>query len=127
MLNHPTLEKLHALRLPGMARALAQQGETPEITTLTFEERLGLLLDHESSDRDNRRLATRLRLATLRQNACLEDIDYRHPRGLDRSMLAKLGSGDWLREHLNCLVTGRPVWERALSPARSPTRPVARA
>ena len=106
MLNHPTLEKLHALRLPGMARALAQQGEMPEITTLTFEERLGLLLDHESSDRDNRRLATRLRLATLRQNACLEDTDYRHPRGLDRSMLVKLGSGDWLREHLNCLVTG---------------------
>jgi len=106
MLHHPTIEKLHSLRLPGMATALARQGENPEIATLTFEERLGLLLDHESTYRDDKRLATRLRLAALRQSACLEDIDYRHPRGLDKSMLAKLASGDWLRSRLNCLITG---------------------
>lgn len=106
MLHHPTIEKLHALRLPGMASALATQLQTPDIGALSFEERLGLLLDHESTHRDNKRLTTRLRTAALRQSACLEDIDYRHARGLDRSMIAKLAAGRWLSEHLNCLITG---------------------
>lgn len=106
MLHHPTIEKLNALRLPGMAKALAQQGASPEMGPLTFEERLGLLLDQESTYRDGKRLTTRLRLAALRQNACLEDIDYRHPRGLDKAMMVKLATGAWLREHLNCLITG---------------------
>lgn len=106
MLHHPTIEKLNTLRLDGMARALAQQSESAEITALSFEERLGLLLDQESTYRDSKRLTTRLRLAALRQNACLEDIDYRHPRGLDKSMMVKLATGDWLRRHLNCLITG---------------------
>ena len=106
MLHHPTIEKLNALRLPGMAKALAAQNDTQDIARLSFEERLGLLLDQESTYRDSKRLTTRLRLAALRQNACLEDIDYRHPRGLDKSMMAKLATGNWLREHLNCLITG---------------------
>jgi len=106
MLHHPTIEKLNTLRLPGMAKALAQQSESAEIAALSFEERLGLLLDQESTYRDSKRLTTRLRLAALRQNACLEDIDYRAPRGLDKSMMAKLATGDWLRAHLNCLITG---------------------
>ncbi|NWG75206.1 MAG: ATP-binding protein [Rubrivivax sp.] len=106
MLNHPTLEKLHRLRLSGMAHALSTQMQTPDIGTLSFEERLGLLLDEESTHRDNKRLTTRLRTAALRQSACLEDVDYRHARGLDKSMMAKLASGAWLREHLNCLITG---------------------
>jgi len=106
MLHHPTIEKLNTLRLDGMARALAQQSESTEITALSFEERLGLLLDQESTYRDSKRLTTRLRLAALRQNACLEDIDYRHPRGLDKAMMTKLATGDWLRGHLNCLITG---------------------
>ena len=106
MLHHPTIEKLNTLRLPGMAKALAQQSESAEIAALSFEERLGLLLDQESTYRDSKRLTTRLRLAALRQNACLEDIDYRAPRGLDKSLMAKLATGAWLREHLNCLITG---------------------
>ena len=106
MLPHPTIEKLNTLRLPGMAKALAAQNDTPDIARLTFEERLGLLLDQEATYRDSKRLTTRLRLAALRQNACLEDIDYRHPRGLDKAMMTKLASGDWLRAHLNCLITG---------------------
>lgn len=106
MLTHPTIEKLYALRLSGMASAFATQLQTPDIATLSFEERLGLLLDHESTHRDNKRLATRLRAAALRQQACLEDIDYRHPRGLDKSMIAKLATGGWLTEHLNCLIVG---------------------
>lgn len=106
MLTHPTIEELHALRLSGMASALATQLQTPDIATLSFEERLGLLLDHESTHRDNKRLTTRLRAAALRRNACLEDIDHRHPRGLDKSMIAKLATGSWLTEHLNCLISG---------------------
>lgn len=106
MLHHPTIEKLHALRLPGMAKALTAQHDTPDIAQLGFEERLGLLLDHEATYRDSQRLASRLRVAALRQNAALEDIDYRAPRGLDKSVMAKLATGAWLKEHLNCLITG---------------------
>lgn len=106
MLPHPTIEKLHQLRLSGMAHALQRQGESAEAHALTFEERLGLLLDCEATYRDDKRLTSRLRLAALRQNACLEDIDYRAPRGLDKSTIAKLAEGRWLKEHLNCLITG---------------------
>lgn len=106
MLTHPTLDKLHQLRLPGMARAFTAQLAQPDIVTLNFEERLGLLVDEECTVRDEVRLQTRLRTAALRQNACLEDIDFRHPRGLDKALLKKLAGGTWLREHLNCLITG---------------------
>lgn len=106
MLTHPTIDKLHQLRLPGMARAFTAQLAQPDITTLSFEERLGLLVDEECTVRDETRLQTRLRTAALRQSACLEDIDFRHPRGLDKAVVKTLASGTWLREHLNCLVTG---------------------
>jgi DNA replication protein DnaC len=106
MLNHPTIEKLHVLRLAGMARALQEQAETMNIDALSFEERLGLLVDRELTDRENRRLKTRLRKARLRQAACLEDIDYRHPRGLDKGLLQSLASCRWLREHHNVLIAG---------------------
>lgn len=106
MLTHPTIDKLHQLRLPGMARALAAQRGQPEIEALDFDERLGLLVEEECTARDATRLATRLRTAALRQSACLEDLDLRHPRGLDKAMVKTLASGSWLREHLNCLVTG---------------------
>lgn len=106
MLTHPTLDKLHQLRLPGMARAFIAQCADPDMDALSFAERLGLLVDEECTVRDAARLQTRLRTATLRQSACLEDIDFRHPRGLDKALMKKLASGSWLREHLNCLVTG---------------------
>lgn len=106
MLNHPTIEKLHRLRLPGMAKALSAQMRTADLATLSFEERLGLLVDEECTQREERQLTTRLRTAALRQSACLEDIDYRHARGLDKAMLKKLAGGAWLREHLNGLITG---------------------
>jgi len=106
MLTHPTIDKLHQLRLAGMARAFTVQLAQPDVTTLSFEERLGLLVDEECTVRDEMRLRTRLRTAALRQSACLEDIDFRHPRGLDKAVVKKLASGAWLREHLNCLVTG---------------------
>lgn len=106
MLNHPTLDKLHHLRLPGMARAFAAQLECANSADLSFEERLGLLVDEECTLRDETRLKTRLRTAALRQTACVEDLDFRHPRGLDKAMVKKLTTGAWLREHMNCLITG---------------------
>jgi IstB-like ATP binding protein len=80
MLRHPTLEKLQTLRLPGMVKALEEQFQLPDHKTLSFEERLGLLVDRELTERENRRLTTRLRNAKLRQHAALEDFDCRPGR-----------------------------------------------
>ncbi|MET4028321.1 DNA replication protein DnaC [Marinobacter sp. MBR-99] len=106
MLKHPTLDKLHALKLTGMAAALADQSATPDITDLSFEERLGLLVDREMTERDNRRMTSRLRRARLRHTAILEDIDYRHSRGLDKGLVQSLAGCQWVKEHLNVLITG---------------------
>jgi DNA replication protein DnaC len=103
MLNHPTHERL---RLLGMAKALTEQAQLPEIQALTFEERLGLLVDREVSERDQRQTSSRLRRARLKQAAVAEDIDYRHPRGLDRAVFRRLLTGDWVRGHQNVLITG---------------------
>jgi len=92
MLIHPTLEKLRALKLEGFARGLEEQRQTADIESLGFEERLGLLVDREMMDLENKRLSSRLHKAKLRQSACLEDVDFRHPRGLDRSLVMTLGS-----------------------------------
>ena len=78
MLHHPTLEKLTTLKFTGMVKALTEQTALPDIEQLSFEERLGLLVDRELTERYDRRLQTRLRKARLKQQACIEDIDYRH-------------------------------------------------
>jgi DNA replication protein DnaC len=106
MFSPPTLDQLHELKLTGRVQALSDQMQMPEITDLSFEERLGLLVDREMTARDNRRLKSRLQRAKLRQSACIEDLDYRHPRGLDKSLMARLAQCHWLREHLNVLITG---------------------
>jgi DNA replication protein DnaC len=106
MLIHPIIDNLKALRLNAMARVLEEQMQMPEIESLSFEERLGLLVDREASDRENRRLTTRLRKARLRQNACIENIDFRHPRGLDKSLMTKLFSCDWIKDSNNLFITG---------------------
>ena len=106
MLKHPTLEKLQALKFTGMAAALTDQMTTPDIDELGFEERLGLLVDREMTERENRRLASRLRRARLRHNAALEDIDYQNPRGLDKTLIQSLAACRWVQEHLNILITG---------------------
>lgn len=107
MLHHPTLSKLHTLRLIGMATALSEQATQPDIDQLGFEDRLGLLVDREMALRDSRSLKLRLTKARLRQSACLEDVDYRKSRGLDRTLMATLATGQWLRQHLNILITGQ--------------------
>ena len=106
MMNHPTLEKLTELRLGGMKEALCEQQHMPDIEELDFEERLGLLVDREITAREDRRLKTRLRTARLRQQAAIEDLDYRHPRGLDKSLMRDLASCQWIKKHLNLLMTG---------------------
>lgn len=106
MLTHPTLDKLQQMKLMGMEAGLREQMADGTIGELSFEERLGLLVDREKHERDNRRLTARLRQARLRQNACLEDIDYHAPRGLDRALLQALGTGRWLHDRLNVLITG---------------------
>ena len=106
MLNHPTLEKLTELRLNGMKEALVEQQDMADIDELEFEERLGLLVDRELTAREDRRLKTRLRTARLRQQAAIEDLDYRHPRGLDKSLMRDLASCQWIKRHLNLLITG---------------------
>jgi DNA replication protein DnaC len=103
---HPSIEKLRRMRLNGMARALEEQLGQPDIVTLSFDERLVLLVDREDIERQNAALAKRLRGARLRQAACLEDIHYRPGRGLDRGLMRSLATGDWLRRHSNILLLG---------------------
>lgn len=106
LINH-TLEKLHALRLSGMAAALAEQLEHPDhYDELDFTDRLGLLVDQESQDRDNRRLARNLKTAHLRSQACVEDIDFRRARGLDRTHILHLGQAGWVADHRDLIITG---------------------
>lgn len=106
MLLHPTLEKLNTLRLSGMAAALHEQMEMDLSDSLTFEERLGLLLDREQTLRETRKLQTRLRKAKLRQDGTIEDVDFRHPRGLDKSLVVRLANCNWIKEHTNLIITG---------------------
>jgi DNA replication protein DnaC len=106
MLLHPTLEKLNTLRFTGMAAALDEQMQMNSLADMSFEERLGLLLDREITARETRRLQTRLRAAKLRQDGCIEDIDFRHPRGLDKSLVLRLAGCDWIRERNNLIITG---------------------
>src|SRR5206468_29609 len=74
--------------------------------TASIEERVGLLVDREAAERDTKRLTTRLKFAALRQNACVEDLDWRTPRGIDRAVFARLIGGDWIDRNENLLVTG---------------------
>ena len=106
MLAHPTYERLLALGLTGMAKALEDQRRSPDIAALSFEERLGLMVDREAAERDTKRLATRLKFAALRQNAVVEDVDLRAPRGIDRVLFQKLAAGDWINRAEGLLVTG---------------------
>lgn len=106
MLNQTTIERLRALRLRGMADALAGQLQQPDMQSLSFEERLGLLVDLEWAHRQNRRLARLLKAAKLRLPACMEDIDYTQPRGLDQAVMRHLATCRWVREHQHVLIVG---------------------
>lgn len=106
MLINATIDKLQALALGGMARALEEQLGSPGYAELGFEERLGLLVDREAQDRENRRLARHLKAARLRSQAVIEDLDLRAPRGLDRATVLVLAESHWVTARRNVLVTG---------------------
>ena len=106
MLNQPTMEKLHALKLYGMADAFRAQLETSESHQLSFEERFALLVDQQWLWKENRALTRRLRAARLKQRAVIEDVNYQHPRGLDRRLLRTLASSQWVQQKLNVVFNG---------------------
>ena len=106
MLVHPIIDKLQSLRFFGMRTAFEEQMQTADIDQLNFEERMGLLVDREMTERENRRFKTRLRKAKLRLNACVEDVDFRHKRGLDKSLFMQLADCQWIKEAHNVLIIG---------------------
>jgi DNA replication protein DnaC len=106
MLINQTLDKLEVLGLFGMALGLREQLESAQYLSLSFDERFGLLVDREAEARDSRRLALRLKAAKLRQEATVEDIDFRAPRGLDRGVILNLAQAGWVAAHHNLLISG---------------------
>ena len=106
MLNEQTFEKLYALNLAGMAEALKGQMQRPEMNDLSFEERFAMLADAEYLFRENKRMKRLLQNAKLKLPASLEDIDYRAPRGLDKSVIRSLGTCGWIRKHQNVIIVG---------------------
>ena len=106
MLLEPTINKLLALKLNGMVEALEEQRKSAQTATWSFEDRLAMLVERQWLWREGRALTTRLRFAKLRQPACVEDIDYRHHRGLQRSVIDHLAVGDWVQYAQNCIITG---------------------
>ena len=102
----PTIEKLHALRLGAMAEALTAQLQQPEIDTMPFAERLAMLIDIQHGAMLTAALEQRLSRAGMRQSACMENLDLRTPRGLDRSTMQALAGGLWIRQHRNVLISG---------------------
>ena len=106
MLSNQTINTLRQLRLNGMADAYSRQLKDAHAAELTFDDRLGLLVDHEWTLRQNRQLSRLLQAAHLRVQAAPEEIDYQVPRGLDRSLIQQLLTGQWLTERHNLLISG---------------------
>jgi len=106
MLIHPTLDNMRALKLFAMAQALETQMGMKDIEEMNFTDRLGILVDAELIARENKRLQSRLRNAKLRLSACIEDLDVKATRGLDRTVVTSLATSDWLKRHQNVIVTG---------------------
>ena len=103
---YQTLEKLSQMKLHAMAAAFKEQLDQPSISGLSFEDRFGMLVDQEWSSREDRKLTRRLKAARLKTHATVEEIDYQHPRGLDKSVVRSLASCQWIRSHQNVIVTG---------------------
>lgn len=106
MLTQDTLRKLNEMKLFGLAKGFEDQQAGAAVMHLSFEERFGLLVDQESTYRNNKRLKRLLHTARLRENACMENIDYRAGRGLDRSDIASLALCNWIRHGINIIITG---------------------
>jgi DNA replication protein DnaC len=105
-MNNQTIEKLHQMRLHTMAVAFKEELERPNNTDLTFEDRIALLVEREWLFRENRQLETRLKAARIKHQAVLEDIDFRYPRGLEKSLILSLAGCQWIKSHYNVIITG---------------------
>jgi DNA replication protein DnaC len=106
MLHEPTIGKLYNMKLNGMAEAFSEQLQQPDITELAFEDRFALLVDRQWTWKEDRRMKRFLTNAKLKINGCVEDIDYRTPRGLDKSLILKLAGCEWIRNAHNVIITG---------------------
>jgi DNA replication protein DnaC len=106
MLNQQTIEKLHALKLIGMAEAFKDHLSQPDIDRLSFEERFGIIVDRQWTWKEDFRMQRYLKQAKLKIHACVENIDYRTPRGIDQSVMMRLISCDWIRQQQNIIITG---------------------
>jgi DNA replication protein DnaC len=106
MLTQPLLDKLTQLRLPAFRAALEEQFHNPQYADLSFEDRLGLLVDRECTYRGNHRLQRRLKAAQLHLPATIEDLDLSPSRGIDRRLVLQLAQGEWITQHLNMLILG---------------------
>jgi DNA replication protein DnaC len=106
MLDNATIDGLHALRLPAMAKGLLEQREMRDYEGLSFEERLGLLVDRELTERGRKRLERSLKAAKLRTAASIEAIDFRTPRGLERSQILSLAESHWVGSHHSVAIVG---------------------
>lgn len=105
-MHNQTMEKLHQMRLAGMAAAIREQLDTPSTSDLSFGERVAMMVDREWTLRENKRLASRLKAAKLKLHASVENIDYRHPRRLEKSLVLTLSNCEWIKSHQNLIVTG---------------------
>ena len=103
---HQTIEKLSQMKLHTMATAFQEQLEKPALSSLSFEDRFAMIVDREWSAREDRKLTRRLKAARLKIQATVEDIDYQHQRGLDKSVIRSLSSCQWIKSHQNVIVTG---------------------
>jgi DNA replication protein DnaC len=106
MLIEQTCEKLYAMNLNGMAAAFKEHLEQPNINDLTFDERFALLVDRQWTWKEDRRMKRLISNARLKINACVEDIDYKTPRGLDKSLILRLSNCDWIKNAHNLIITG---------------------
>lgn len=106
MLTQQTLDSLYAMKLNGMANGFKDQMNQPNIQDLSFEERFALLVDRQCTYREDRQMKRLLLNAKLKINACIEDIDYKTPRGIDKSVILRLASCDWIKNAQNIIITG---------------------
>jgi DNA replication protein DnaC len=106
MLMQQTIESLYAMKLNGMAEGLKEQMNQPNITELSFEERFALLVDRQWTYKEDRKMRRLLQNARLKINACIEDIDFKTPRGLDRSVILRLADCQWIKNGQNVIITG---------------------
>src|SRR3989338_7516734 len=106
MLTEQTLTKLRTMKLPGMAQAYQDQLGLPDVFSMSFDERFGLVIDREEIERENKKFCSRLRKAKLREQACLENLDINSQRGLDKSQVLSFKNIEWIRRKQNILITG---------------------